>query len=346
MEASSEEKTLTVGVALGEPFVISRNNDFTGIAIDVWKLISEEQKLKYQFVSMGEHIDDAIAKLADGKIDVLIGPIVPTHARSKLVDFMQPYYLNQVGLVVPVKQIDFLSALTDLFNTTINSALVIFVFFFFLYLHVFWYFERENNRKVPHNYWSGMKETFWLHTLDIDLGELPKHLITRRFRFFWLAMLTLFFSSITAAITSALTIALSDQYVTYNNISDFRNKKIAAVISTAPYNIASENGFNVVPVNNREDAIKLLLQGKIAAYMDYYPIADYYLKEHQLTEKLTMANIIVKRDTFAFALPLNSPLRHDLNLKLSSHQEFGLVKSLCEKYFGKTNGESSVNCEI
>lgn len=343
--ATAQEKTLNVGVSLGAPFVIFKNNEYEGISIDIWKLISEELNLKYQFIPMGEHIDDAIEDLSAGKIDILIGPIVPTYERSKLVDFMQPYYSNKIGLVVALKRIDFFEAISPIFNVIVNISLIIFLVFFVLYLHVYWYYERIFNNKLPLTYWKGIRKTFWLHTLDIDLGKIPEHVTTRIFRFLWLTLLTLFFSSITAAITSALTIALSDQYMQYDSLDDFRNKKIAAVISTAPYDIAKGMGLNIVPTNSREDAINLLLSERVTAYADYYPIADYYIKQHQLSDKLMMANAILKRNTFAFALPINSPLLHELNLKLRSHQDYGVIKSLCEKYFGE-NSKSVGSCEL
>jgi len=341
----SENKILKVGVALGDPFVILQNNEYSGIAIDIWKLLAEDLKLQYQLVSMGEHIDDAIKNLQEGKIDLLIGPIVPTYERNKLVDFTQPFYLNQIGLVAPLKEIDFWDALLTLLNKVTSSLLIIFFIVFIIYLHVFWYYERKTDKRVSNAYWPGIKETFWLHTLDVDLGLLPNHLHTRIVRFIWLIFLTLFFSSITAAITSALTVALSDQYINYNDVNDFKNKKIAAVVKTAPYHIAKETGLNLLAMNDREQAYQLVLTGKAVGLVDYYPIADYYLNQNQLTNKLMLTNIILKRDTFAFALPINSPLRHVLNLKLSEQQNVGAIKTICEKYL-RGNAKSTLNCEI
>lgn len=341
----AQEKTLKVGVALGDPFVIALNNEYSGIAIDIWKQFAEENNLKYQFIPMGELIDDSVKNLAEGKIDLLIGPIVPTFDRSKIVDFTQPYYLNQIGLIVAVKELDFLDAMQSIINSDATYAVIVFLFIFTFYLHVFWYYERKTDDRINKSYLVGMKNTFWLHTLDIDLGLLPSHPNTRFVRFFWLILLTLFFSSITAAITSALTVALSSQYVNYDNLNDFRNKKVAGVISTAPYDIAKEMGLNVVSTKSREQALDLLLKGKVIAVVDYYPIADYYLKQHQLNDRLTMANVNIKRDTFAFAVPMNSPLRLKLNLNLSAHQDLGSIKTICERYFGDDN-KASINCEI
>ena len=200
--AYSQEKILNVGVSIGDPFVIYANNTYNGIAIDLWKLIAEEQNIKYKFIPMGEHIDDAIKKLAAGQIDILIGPVVPTYERMKLVDFTQPYYLNQIGFVVPAQKVNFLNAISSIFNSAINAALLVFLFFFLLYIHIYWYYEIKPYKKTAQSYWDGVKESFWLHTLDIDLGKIPSHPRTRQFRFLWLILLTLFFSSITASITS------------------------------------------------------------------------------------------------------------------------------------------------
>lgn len=345
-EAASQEKVLKIGVSLGDPFVISHNNEFQGIAVDIWKLMAEELNLAYEFVPMGEHIDDAVSQLAMGKIDMLIGPVVPTYERYKKVDFMQPYYLNQIGLVIPLKKISFLTAVGSIFNSTVNYLLIIFIFCFIIYLHVFWYYEKQSNKDyLPETYGKGLVRTFWLHSLNIDLGRIPAHQNTRIFRLFWIILLTLFFSSITAALTSALTVALSNRYAQFDNANDFKNKKITAVVATAPYEIAKEMGFDVVPANSREKAFELLLDEKVAAYVDYYPIADYYINQHELTHQLIMANVILKRDTFAFALPINSAYLHPFNLKLRYYQDYGFIKTLCDKYFG-TYRNSGINCEL
>lgn len=347
LAAQAQDKTLKVGVSFGDPFVIATSNkEYSGIAIDIWKQLAEELHLNYQMVPLGEHIDEAVQMLASGQIDILIGPIVPTYERLKLVDFMQPFYLNQIGLVVPVERISFLKALNSIFVGPIKWALLILLLFFIIYLNVYWYYELRPKHKAHKKYLHGIMESFWIHTLDIDLGVLPSHIHTRQIRFVWLILLTIFFSSITASITSALTIALSDQYANDNNINLFKNKQIAAVINAAPYDIAKEMGFtNLVGVNSREEAIELVLNGQVSGYMDYYPIAEYYLSQHQLTGKLRTGDLIVQRDTFAFALPINSPLRHPLNLKLRHLQEFGSLKLVCEKYFDN-NPKSTINCEI
>jgi polar amino acid transport system substrate-binding protein len=338
---------LKIGVSLGEPFAMTTHGDYFGIAIDIWSQLADELNLKYTYVLMSEHIDEAIEKLAAGQIDVFIGPIVPTYKRIKLVEFSQPYYLNQIGLVVPVKHVIFLNVLRSIFDSVILSGLVILLAVFLLYLHVYWYYELRPFHKTYRNYMKGISEAFWLHTLDIDLGKIPSHFRTRVMRFLWLILVTIFFSSITAAITSALTIALTHHYTYYSGIDELKNKPVAAVVNTAPYEIARNTGFtDILTVNSRDEAVKLLLQRKVAAYVDYYPVADYYINLHDLSRTLTTAsNLVIQRNTFAFAVPINSPLLHALNVKLILFKENELTKPICKKYFQK-NSRAVLNCEV
>lgn len=340
------EKIYKVGVALGEPFVIARDGDYHGISVDIWKLLAIDQNLNYEFVEMGEHIDDSINALQVGNIDILIGPIVPTFERIKQVDFTQPYFLNQMGIVVPIKNVNFFRALGTIFEGNFKWVLLFFLIFFIVYIHIFWFYERKTHYyNVNQNYADGILKVFWLHTLDIGFTRPPTHRHTRIIRFFWIVIVALFFTSITASITSALTIAVSKSFEPYDDLSDFENMKIAAVISTAPHEVGIEKGLRIIPVDNREVGIDLLLQNKVGGFIDYYSIADYYLKENKLHSKLMMANVIVQQDTFAFALPINSPLRIPLNLKLSSLQNYGLIKPICEKYFVQ-DSRSAQNCDI
>lgn len=344
LTAWPQEKILRVGVAPGEPFVVVVANQYQGIAVDIWKILAKNLNIKYVFVPMGEHIDDDIKLLADGKIDVLIGPIIPTKDRAELVDFTRPYYLDQIGLVVPIKKIPFFRTLNQVLMSSFSWMLALFLALFVLYIHVFWFFERKKHyMDVQRDYRLGIKTAFWLHTLGISFNRIPTHPRTRVFRFIWSLALILLLSTISATITSSLTVALSNNYVKYEKLSDFSENTIAAVVGTAPYDIADEVGLNIVPAQNREEAINLLLQGKVAGFADYYPIADYYLRKHRLKERLTMADAIIAQNTFAFALPIDSPLRHSLDLQLDIIQSNGQVRFLCESVLGE---KAAKNCEI
>lgn len=338
-------KILRVGVPPGEPFVMMVNNEYQGIAVDIWKLIAKNLDLAYEFVPMSEHIDQDIHALANGEIDVLIGAIIPITEKMKLVDFMKPYYLNQIRLVVPVKKVRFSHALLDVLNSPMSLFMLTLILVFIIYIHVFWYYERNSNYMgIKPTYREGIRSAFWINTLDIGFDEIPTHPMTRRTRFLWFFIaFPLFLSTLSAVITSSLTVSLSNTYASYDKLSDFSDKTITAVIDTTPYDLAIAAGLRVVPAQNRDDAIERLLKGEVAGYADYYAIADYYLQKHHLTDKLTLSNAIIAQNTFAIALPINSPLRHSLNVQLDIVQEAGQVKTICNNLLGE---QVAKNCEI
>lgn len=344
MTSWSADRPLRVGVAPGEPFIIIKNNEYQGISIDVWKLIASNLNITYQLIPMSEHIDDNIRQLAKGEIDILIGPIIPTLDRIKLVDFTNPYYLNQIKVVVPIKNISFSQIFSAIKNSAISSVVFFLIIFFIIYIHVFWFFEgRKGYMDVKPSYFSGILTAFWIHTLGISFGKLPTHAYTRTFRLIWAIVTVLLLSTVTATITSSLTIALSNNFGKGNTLNDFQYELLAAVVGTAPFDIAKAAEMDIKPVNSRIEAMNLVLKGNVAGYIDYAPIADYYIREHSLITKLALANAVIQQNTFAIALPLNSPLRHPINTQLSILQSLGEVHFICKKFLSE---QTAQNCNI
>lgn len=84
-------KDLIVGYAGTEPFVINENDNWKGISVEIWDLVSQEIGIKYvpkPYASVSQALND----LSSGKIDVLVGPTSITSERSELVEFSQPYF--------------------------------------------------------------------------------------------------------------------------------------------------------------------------------------------------------------------------------------------------------------
>jgi ABC-type amino acid transport substrate-binding protein len=148
---------------------------------------------------------------------------------------------------------------------------------------------------------------------------------------------------VTATITSALTVTLSNNYVKYDKLSDFNGKTIAAVTGTLPFAHAVATGLHVIPAQSRDEAMQLLLTKKVVGVADYRSTADYYLQKHQLSNQLILADAFISQNSFAFALPINSPLMHPINVELRNLQANGYVRFLCRNRLGPQDVR---NCEI
>ena len=97
-------RTLKVGVSGSAPFVIQNDGDRSGISINIWRKIAEENNLSYRLIQQPTP-REGIRALNEGEIDLLVGPISITADRLNLpgVDFTQPYFIGKEGILLPLK---------------------------------------------------------------------------------------------------------------------------------------------------------------------------------------------------------------------------------------------------
>ena len=91
-----DKKFLICGCLVDPPYVIYKDNKFTGICVDVWKKIVEDNQIKYKFKHAGSAYDLAIKDLQQNKYDILIGAFAMTPKRYELVNFTYPYLKLQI----------------------------------------------------------------------------------------------------------------------------------------------------------------------------------------------------------------------------------------------------------
>ena len=130
-----KDKILKVGVISTNaiPHVIRDGDKYSGIAVDIWKVIAKKNDIKFKFVEVGANQDEAISKLTKGKFDVLVGPYVISNKRFQHVDFTLPYFLSDVGIASVFK-------VNNLENYLVVSqilASIIFLFVCILFLNKF-----------------------------------------------------------------------------------------------------------------------------------------------------------------------------------------------------------------
>ena len=103
---SAQAEQLKVGVSGTPPFVIKDGSHYSGISLDVWRRIAEDNNLNYELIQQ-PHAKAGIAAVNNGSIDVLVGPISITSSRLAIpgIDFTQPYFLSKEGILLPLSLI-------------------------------------------------------------------------------------------------------------------------------------------------------------------------------------------------------------------------------------------------
>lgn len=328
-------KKLLVGVVVGfPPFSdIDSAGKPWGIVVDLFRTAADLLKYQYEFTPASGNIDKAVHDLSIGKFDVLIGPVSVNYSRMQMASFTHPFFLNKIGLVIPDKRVTFWSVLSDSLGTSIKYVLFIILIAFTILTHFFWYFERGSSQECERNYFQGMGYAAWtmLSTFLQQVLYDPRRLGARAVMTIWLMFSMLVVMSVTALVTSSLTVSMSIGGRDYQAVTELMNTKIAVIDGTIEVNIVKRLGAYPILVKNIREGIDAVNAKKVDSFMNDYYIMQYQLmKESDIASR--MSNLVISNDDYAFVIPKNSPLERPLSLAITDMQDKGTARMICNKY--------------
>lgn len=326
---------LNVGVLMIMPFAQNLNGHYSGIAIDLWERIAKYYNWEYTYIPLGQNIKDGINTLANGtSLDIIIGPVSVTSARLKEVDYTRPFYLSSIGVITKKHEISLWDIFKVIFSKNLFHVIIIFVSVFIFYLSMLWIFEK-NKTTLEENpeYFTKLTQRIWLHLFQKKVDYMPRTTHGRVIGIFWILFAAATFTAINANITSALTIARYENANITNSLEGLQASKLAGIKGQISVDIAQKDGIEVVTTPNLDEAIQLLENDKVDGVVCDKPVGVYYLRTKRLA-KLMMGPSILENDELAFAVKLNSPIRHEIDLALTGLQDDDSVVPICHKYIG------------
>jgi len=149
---------------------------------------------------------------------------------------------------------------------------------------------------------------------------------------FWILTSLFFISTLTAKITSALTVAeLSTGISSYE---DLRGKKIGAAKGTTISEFLDKHNINYVEHSDFSESLKELEKGKVDAIVGDAAVSRYYASNLG-KGKVSIAGDIFAKSNIAFVFSENSPYFELINTTLINMQEDGSFDNLRDQYFGQ-----------
>lgn len=119
-----------------------------------------------------------------------------------------------------------------------------------------------------------------------------------------------------------------------NSLNDIKGKNIAQSMGSNYYEIAIENGANIILVDGLAPAIKAVSQGRADATMnDKLAILNYIKTTGDKNIKIAFNTGDGTRSVFLFKKELTEQ-RDRINKALESMRKDGTLKQISEKYFG------------
>ena len=330
-------RTLKVGVSGSAPFVIQEEGGSSGISLQVWRRIAEDNNLSYRLIQQATP-RDGIHALNEGEIDLLVGPISITPDRLNLpgVDFTQPYFIGKEGVLLPLKPASLLSRVQVFLGWAVLSSILILTTVLLLVGSLIWLAERRtNSEQFPAEPIPGIASGMWFALVTLTtVGYGDKAPITRIGRSLtsvWMVTSLIAVSSLTASLASAFTLFLSgDTNDSFTDPAQLSGQRVAVLEGTSGEEQALDKNMRIVPAQSLGEAIDKVLTNQAEVVIFDRPAIRYHLKNNpELAVQL--APFTLAEQTYGFAFRTGDPLRTPLNLSILKLRRSGAVEAISKR---------------
>ena len=330
-------RTLKVGVSGSAPFVIQEEGGSSGISLQIWRRIAEDNNLSYRLIQQATP-QKGILALNDGEIDLLVGPISVTPDRLNLpgVDFTQPYFIGKEGILLPLKPSTLLNRLQVFLGWAVLSSVFVLITVLLVVGSLIWLAERQgNSEQFPAKPLPGIASGMWFALVTLTtVGYGDKAPITRIGRGLtavWMVTSLIAVSSLTASLASAFTLFLSGD--TNDSITDpaqLVGQRAAVLEGTSGAELARQRNMRIVPAQTLAAAIDHVLMNRAEAVIFDRPAIRFHLKNNpELAVQL--APFTLAEQTYGFAFRTGDPLRTPLNISILKLQRSGAVEAISKR---------------
>jgi polar amino acid transport system substrate-binding protein len=342
------KQKLIVGIAPGPPFNIQGpDGTWTGISVKLWQEIADELHLDFEFreTNLSGNFDG----LAQGWLDVAIGPLTITERREEVCDFTHGYFSSGMAVAVPTNHLPnnfkFLIAFFDseLWVAVVRIAIGLLAIMAVV-AALIWLCERRAN---PAHFGGGGRAArgfgaaLWWSAVTmttVGYGDIsPQTFRGRVVAVVWMFISLVLVSTFTATMASILTTARLDEGSDIHGINDLRKIHLGtfAESSTAEYLKTAHIDYVTFP---RAELFEALKKGKIQAIVYDEPFLRYVIRT-QYPGLFTVLPLDVDPQLYAFALREGSPLREAINRVLLRKIHEPAWNDLLYRYLGSVPGQ-------
>ena len=315
----SETRELVIGTKVAPPFAIkAEDGTWHGISIDLWRHIADQIHLRYRFQETT--LKGLIDGVSEGSLDAAVAALTVTGPRHRVVDFTQPFYSTGLGIAVASDAgISWWAIIRNVFSLGFfRAAAVLFAISLSVGV-ILWLIERRHNEHFgPHR--QGLGASIWWSAAAMTQiggasagGRVPKTLPGRLLAMVWMVTSVIVFVSLTAALTSQLTLRHLRGPV--NGKADLRYVRVGAIAGTETTEYLGHERIAYQVFADGEAALSALQKDRIDALVYDRPLLLWLVNE-RFSGSLRVLNGTFDPQAYAIALPQGSELRIRINLAL------------------------------
>lgn len=329
--------SLLIGTKISNPFCIkTADGSWSGISFELWQNISD--KLHYEYTIKEYDLEGLLQALEDGEIDVAVSSLSVTSERQKTIDFTQPYFVTGLSIATHYQtRQNIFSVFLNFFSFEFLEVIVSLGILLFIVGILIWFFERRKNaEQFSPEAKSGLGSGFWWAAVTMTTvgygDKAPVSFGGRIIGLIWMFAGIIMISSFTASMTTALTVSQLDSQI--KNIHDLYDVRVGTVSSSYSEAFLEKKGIPGIGYTTLEEAFDALKQRKLDAVIYDTPMLRYLIHKGNLSESIKTIAIDSEPNYFAFALPLHSPLRIEMNSTIMQEISKEEWKQLLKNYLG------------
>lgn len=337
-QSSSELKEdippLRVGIIGLEPFLISKDGIWSGLTIDVWEKVATRNGWSFTYVPLAG-VDEAIAAVKKGEVDIVAGNVSILAEFSGLVDFSQPYFRSGLQIMISDARPHTLKHLLEDLSEWGHLRILWWVIGgIVVFTILVMFFERHHNPDFPKAWPDSIAEAFY-YVITLSLGKSAYKGFTgwfgRLVLVFWTILAVFVVAYITSSITSSMTLEKLRYHI--NGPQDLPGKVVGTVQESAALPYLKRHAIEYKQYRDLPEAVSALLKGEIPAIVGAAPILQYYDHSNK-NLPITEVGPIFAPYNYGFAFRPGYHLRLPLNQALLTLQESGDLADICREYFG------------
>ncbi len=326
-------RVLTVATKETPPFVVRDGDGWTGLSIELWRLLEPRLGVTSRFVE--RDLQGMLDGVADGTVDLALAAITMTPDREEQIDFTHPFLNSGLGIATRGREEGMLTALlARVFSLDLLRAL----FALFVVLTgcglLVWLFERRAN---PDQFGgkglAGPGAGFWFSAVTMTTvgygDKAPMTLGGRVVALVWMFASIIVISGYTASIASALTVDRMSAVI--RGPEDLPGARIGTLTGSAATRWLQERRLAFSGYADLRQAFDDLEQSRLDAIVYDAPILSSMTAG---SDTLRVLPHILRQEQYAIALPRGSELREPVNTALLELLQTEQWSSLRTRYLG------------
>ena len=333
-DASASDRELVLGLRVAPPFALKTPDGiWTGISVELWRHLAEQLSLRYRFEETTQ--EGLLEGLANGTLDASGGALTVTAERLRELDFSLPYVVTGLGVAVPLRaSLDWIGVAASFLSIRFLSTLLVIVGLVLLVSVIVWLLERRRTAEFGGPPVDGLVCSISWSTQAMakaSTSVTPKTRPGRLLGGAWTAAAVVLIAMFTGAVTSHLTARELSGLV--RDAADLHHVHVGTVRNAVAVGYLDREGIRHQDFATIEDGLRALAAGQLDAVVFGRPILAWLVRQDHPNE-LQVLGLNLDPLNYAIALPLDSPLRRELNIALVETTRSSWWRELVGRYLG------------